>query len=77
VLSATAAAPEPSGGDSLTDRPTPPPTETANIALGQPTAEVVESLGQPLRILNLGSKTVYVYKDMKVTFREGKVSNVE
>jgi hypothetical protein len=77
VLAATAAAPGPSGGDSLTGRPSPPPTETAKIALGQPTAEVVESLGQPLRILNLGPKTVYVYKDMKITFRAGKVSNVE
>ena len=33
--------------------------------------------GQPLRIAKLGVKTIFYYKDMKVTFTNGKVSNVE
>ena len=34
-------------------------------------------LGQPERIANLGSKQIYVYKDLKVTFVNGKVSDVQ
>jgi hypothetical protein len=28
-------------------------------------------------VANLGPKTIFYYKDMKVTFTNGKVSNVE
>ncbi len=34
-------------------------------------------MGQPVRIINLGPKTIYQYKDMKITFKAGKVSDVE
>jgi hypothetical protein len=34
-------------------------------------------MGQPTRIIDLGVKKIYVYKDMKVTFKAGKVSDVE
>jgi len=30
-----------------------------------------------LKIVNLGAKKIYVYKDMKVTFKDGKVSDVQ
>jgi hypothetical protein len=69
----------------------PAPTETAppasaenvpqeapkTIALGQTKDEVVGIFGQPKKIANLGAKEIYYYPDMKVTFVNGKVSNVE
>lgn len=51
----------------------PPPT----VALGQSIAEVTSAFGAPTRVIDLGVKKIYVYKDMKVTFKAGKVSDVE
>ena len=55
----------------------PPAAQPATISLGQTTDDVTAAVGQPTRILNLGTKTIYVYKDMKVTFKAGKVSDIE
>jgi hypothetical protein len=38
---------------------------------------VTAGFGQPQRIAKIGVKTIYYYKDMKVIFTNGKVSNVE
>ena len=58
--------------------PAPPaPTQTVNIALGQSIDQVTTTLGQPLTVVNLGPKKIYKYKDMKITFKDGKVSDVE
>jgi hypothetical protein len=35
------------------------------------------SLGKPDKIVNLGAKQIWVYKDLKVTFLNGKVSDVQ
>jgi hypothetical protein len=51
----------------------PPPT----IALGQTPDEVTAILGQPEKKVDLGAKQIYIYKDMKVTFVKGKVSDVQ
>jgi hypothetical protein len=53
--------------------PQPPPT----IALGQTPDQVTGLLGQPDKIVNLGAKQIYIYKDMKITFVKGKVSDVQ
>ena len=53
------------------------PTADVSIAPGQSTDQVKAALGQPTRIVNLGTKTMYFYKDMKVTFVSGKVTNIE
>ena len=55
----------------------PPAGTPATVSLGQSFDEVKAALGAPSTILNLGPKTVYVYKGMKVTFKGGKVSDVE
>jgi hypothetical protein len=34
-------------------------------------------LGQPGKAAKIGTKEIYYYKDMKVTFMNGKVSNIE
>jgi len=54
-----------------------PAAPTATVNLGQTTDQVQATLGAPTRIANLGSKTIYYYNGMKVTFKDGKVSDVE
>jgi hypothetical protein len=60
----------------------PPQQEQAQpdpqtIQLGQSTDEVQAALGKPEKIVNLGPKQLYVYKDLKITFVNGKVSDVQ
>ena len=53
--------------------PSPPPT----ISLGQSIESVTAAIGTPVRIVDLGAKKIYVYKDMKITFTGGKASNIQ
>jgi hypothetical protein len=39
--------------------------------------QVTAAFGQPVKQAKVGTKTILYYKDMKVTFTNGKVSNVE
>jgi hypothetical protein len=55
----------------------PPAAPPASIALGQSIDEVTGQLGQPKSVVDLGPKKIYVYKDMKITFKDGKVSDVQ
>lgn len=57
--------------------PAAPAAPPATVAIGQSTDEVVAILGQPDKILNLGAKQIYVYKDLKVTFVKGKVTDAQ
>ncbi|HEY6301555.1 MAG TPA: hypothetical protein VIX14_00690 [Terriglobales bacterium] len=54
-----------------------PPAEPAQIEKGQTPDQVKAALGNPDKIINLGTKLIYVYKDIKVTFLNGKVSDVQ
>jgi hypothetical protein len=38
---------------------------------------VVAAWGQPQKIVNLGTKQIYIYQDAKITFLNGKVSDVQ
>jgi len=51
--------------------------EPQTIEKGQTTDQVQATLGKPDKIVNLGTKQIYIYKDMKVTFLNGKVSDVQ
>jgi len=51
----------------------PPPT----ISLGQTKDQVQASFGQPVRVVKLGTKEIEYFKDMKVTFVNGKVTDVQ
>jgi uncharacterized membrane protein YgcG len=51
--------------------------EPETIQLGQTTDQVQGALGKPEKVVNLGPKMIYVYKDLKVTFVNGKVSDVQ
>ncbi len=48
-----------------------------SIQLGQTPDQVQAALGQPDKTVDLGVKKIYVYKDLKVTFVNGKVSDVQ
>ncbi len=45
--------------------------------LGFSTNQVIADLGQPEQIINLDSKMVYVYKNLKVIFINGQVTDVQ
>lgn len=51
--------------------------EPQTVQLGMTTDQVQGALGRPEKVFNLGSKQIYVYKDVKVTFLNGKVSDVQ
>jgi hypothetical protein len=55
----------------------PPAAPPVSVDLGQTIDQVTAALGQPKNIVNLGTKKIYVFKDMKVTFKDGKVSDVQ
>jgi hypothetical protein len=61
--------------------PPPPPDQPAapppTVALKQTTDQVIAILGQPQRIATVGTKQIYYYKDLKVTFTAGKVTDVQ
>jgi hypothetical protein len=50
-----------------------PPT----LTLGLYVDDVKAIQGEPDKIVDLGSKKIYVYKDLKITFVDGKVSDIQ
>lgn len=59
------------------EAPPPPPAEPATVSLGQTPDEVVAALGQPTKKAKIGTKEIYFYKDLKVTFLNGKVKDIQ
>jgi hypothetical protein len=57
--------------------PPPPDAPRPTIELGQTRDEVIAGFGQPLKMVQLGAKTIFYYKDLILTLNNGKVSNVE
>ena len=47
------------------------------VSLGQSIADVEAAMGKPRDIADLGSKKIYVYRDLKITFVNGKVTDVQ
>ena len=64
------------GGGGQAQQQAPPP-EPAQIEKGQTPDQVKAAIGTPDKIISLGAKQIYVYKDIKVTFVNGKVSDVQ
>jgi hypothetical protein len=54
-----------------------PPKQPSSIDKGSTEDQVIAAFGQPDKIVNLGAKKLYVYKDMKITFVAGKVTDVQ
>jgi hypothetical protein len=65
------------GGQRQQQQQQAPPPEPQQIEKGQTPDQVKASIGTPDKIVNLGAKQIYVYKDIKVTFVNGKVSDVQ
>ena len=62
--------------------PPPPPDQPApappTLEKGQTKEQVVAMFGQPQKVVKVGStKEIDYYKDMKVTYTNGKVTNIE
>jgi hypothetical protein len=59
--------------------PPPPPAPAPSISMGQSKDQVTAVFGEPQRKATVGAKTIFFYTDlkMKVTFTNGKVSNVD
>jgi hypothetical protein len=80
-----ATVPAPSPSEQVVQQPAQPaqPVEPAQqaepvtIKIGDSTDRVVGSMGQPDRIAKVGNKDIYFYKDMKITFVDGKVSDIQ
>jgi hypothetical protein len=76
-----AAAPAPAAA--LPDIPPPPPpadepaAPPKTISVGQTPEQVTAAMGQPEKIVKLAKKEIYYYKDLKVIFTAGKVSDVQ
>jgi hypothetical protein len=47
------------------------------ISLGQSIADVESMNGKPDKVIDLGAKKIYMYKDLKITFTNGVVSDVQ
>jgi hypothetical protein len=47
------------------------------IKVGQTPEQVVAALGQPLKKAKTSTREIYFYKDLKITFVNGKVKDVE
>jgi hypothetical protein len=65
------------GQDQGQQQAQPPAAEPQSIEKGMTPDQVEAAMGQPDKKVNLGSKQIYVYKDLKVTFLNGKVSDVQ
>jgi hypothetical protein len=81
---AAPAAPPPAAEAAPAPIPPPPPPPDAPVAppaelkIGQTKDEVVANFGQPEKIVKLGTKEIYYYKELgKVTFVNGKVTDVQ
>jgi hypothetical protein len=70
---------QPSAQEQPPAQPTQQPqqAEPQTVQAGMTTDQVQAILGKPDKIFNVGSKQIYVYKDVKVTFLNGKVSDVQ
>jgi hypothetical protein len=65
----TSSGPGPNAGT-----PAPAPV---SIEVGQTIDQVTAALGTPAKTFKVGVKTIYVYKDSKITFTNGKVTDIQ
>ena len=77
---AVAQAPPPPPLEPIAPPPPPPPdpvVETKSIEVGQTKDQVVAILGKPEKTFKAGTKEIYQYKDIKVTFVNGKMTDAQ
>jgi hypothetical protein len=52
-------------------------SQSKTVNLGMTIDQVTQALGNPDKTINLGPKTIFVYKDIKVVFVDSKVTDVQ
>jgi hypothetical protein len=76
-----AAQPAASTAPAPIEPPPPPPDAPAapppTVAMDQTPDQVTAILGQPQKKAKIGTKEIYFYKDIKVTFVNGKVKDIQ
>jgi hypothetical protein len=79
VLADAAGGQGPSANAPIAPPPPPPPAASSSVSIdkGQTIDQVQGALGTPTRVVKLGTKTIYFYTDMKVTFLNGKVTDIQ
>jgi hypothetical protein len=58
-------------------QPPAPPQMTREIELGQTIDQVVALLGPPVTTARAGEKEIYLFKDWKITFINGRVADID
>jgi len=86
-LQASGAAPSNAAGPAPQNAPGPAPSQATaplapagpapTITLGESSTQVLQAMGMPLQMIDLGKKKTYVYKNMKIVFVDDKVSDVQ
>jgi hypothetical protein len=61
----------------ISTEPRPTVKTTSTIRIGQTQEEVTAILGPPEKQILLGAKVIFVYRDVKVIFMDGKVADAE
>lgn len=57
--------------------PPPPAAAPASLSIGETSSQVLQAYGMPGKIIDLGKKKTYIYKDIKVVFTDDKVSDLQ
>jgi hypothetical protein len=61
--------------------PPPPPAAPAGppptVTIGESSTQVLQAMGMPKQMIDLGKKKTYVYQNMKVIFVDDKVTDVQ
>jgi hypothetical protein len=71
------AAPAPAPAPAPPPPPPAPAAAPATITIGESSTEVLQAMGMPLQMIDLGVKKTYVYKNMKIIFKNDKVADVQ
>jgi len=73
IQSQTHAPPAPAAPAAPAASASPPPT----ISIGESTTDVLLAMGKPAQRMDLGKKQIYVYPNIKITFVDDKVSDMQ
>ena len=60
--------------------PPPPPVAAAApapLSIGETSSQVLQAYGMPTKIVDLGKKKTFFYKDIKVIFTDDKISDMQ
>jgi len=63
--------------DDAAASPPQPAPQPKTVLKGDSIDQVVATLGKPEKILQVDPKLIYVYKEVKITFLDGKVSDIQ